>query len=376
MNTTILIAPNSFKECASSVETARLIFKALKKYKPDLNLIVKPISDGGDGFLEVCRYYFGGEIIKYKITTPYDDSLFECPVLYNSDRKKIYIESADVLGLKILPQKFRKPMQLSSKGMGELLLQINEDVNKQKIMIDNIVIGIGGTGTIDLGLGMCSQLGLSLIDGEGKTLDPLPINYQDIYNIQIVKIHFPFSIECVIDVNNSLLGKQGAAHSFGRQKGASENEIQEIDNSFSKVINILKNNNLVDSSIRPSGAGGGLAAAFQFMFNFPLISSMEFILNYLELNNYIDEADYILTGEGAFDNQSFKRKGAGILVEHCLKNNKEVFLVCGRYLIAEKFNEKVIVFELQELFKSKEESIKKFYEGIDKVCEKIALSVK
>jgi len=326
---TILIAPDSFKECASSVETARLIIKALKKYKPDLNLIVKPISDGGDGFLEVCRYYFGGDIIKYKITTPYDDSLFECPVLYNSGRKKIFIESADVLGLKILPQQFRKPMQLSSKGMGELLLQINEGVNKEKIMVDDIVIGIGGTGTIDLGLGMCSQLGLSLIDVEGNALDPMPNNYREIHNIQIDKIHFQFSIECVVDVNNPLIGTKGAAHSFGSQKGASENEIQEIDNSFGKVINILKNNILVDSSIRLSGAGGGLAAAFQFMFNSPLISSQDFILSHLGLSRYIGESDYILTGEGVFDIQTFMGKGAGVLVRQALANNREVFLVCG-----------------------------------------------
>jgi glycerate kinase len=372
----ILIAPNSFKECASSVETATLMYNALKKYTSEFQLIMKPISDGGDGFLEVCKYYFGGELLDYRITVPFDDSMSECPVLYNSDRKKIFIESADVLGLKILPQRFRKPMQLSSKGIGELLLQINEDVNKRKILVDDIVIGIGGTGTIDLGLGMCSQLGLSLIDEEGKVLDPLPLKYKDMHNIQIDKIHFPFSIECVVDVNNPLIGTQGAAHSFGSQKGASEDEIQEIDNSFSKVINILKNNNLVDSSIKLSGAGGGLAAAFQIMFNSPLISSQDFVLNHLGLSRYIGESDYILTGEGVFDIQTFMGKGAGILVRQALANNKEVFLVCGRYLIAEKFNENFKVFELQEFFNSKEESIAKFEEGIDKVCEKIALSLK
>jgi len=305
MNTTILIAPNSFKECASSVETATLMYNALKNYTSAFQLIMKPISDGGDGFLAVCKYYFGGELLEYRITTPFDNSMIECPVLYNSDRKKIFIESADVLGLKILPQQFRKPMQLSSNGMGELLLQINEDVKKQKIMVEDIMIGIGGTGTIDLGLGMCSQLGLSLVDGEGKALDPMPHNYQELHNIKIDKIHFPFSIECVVDVNNPLVGKQGAAHSFGRQKGASENEIQEIDNLFSKVVNILKNNSLVDSSIKLSGAGGGLAAGFQIMFNSRMISSEEFIMSDLNLSQEIDSADYLITGEGVFDNQTF-----------------------------------------------------------------------
>jgi len=168
MKKLILIAPNSFKECASSVEIARLIRDGLEKYIPNSQLIVKPISDGGDGFLEVCQFYFGGNIIHYKISTPYDDLSFDCPVLYNPDNKKLYIESAEVLGLKIIPQKYRKPMYLSSKGMGELLLQINDNIDDHKIDCREIIIGIGGTGTVDMGLGMCSQLGMLFLDTNGN----------------------------------------------------------------------------------------------------------------------------------------------------------------------------------------------------------------
>jgi glycerate 2-kinase len=138
----------------------------------------------------------------------------------------------------------------------------------------------------------------------------------------------------------------------------------------------LKNNSLLDSSIKLSGAGGGLAAAFQIMFNSQVISSQVFILNHLGLRRYIDESNYILTGEGVFDIQTFMGKGAGVLVRQALAKNKEVFLVCGSYLIMENFIENFKVFELQEFFNSKEESIAKFEEGIDKVCKKIALSLK
>jgi len=112
------------------------------------------------------------------------------------------------------------------------------------------------------------------------------------------------------------------------------------------------------------------------MFNSPLISSQVFILNHLGLRRYIDESNYILTGEGVFDIQTFMGKGAGVLVRQALAKNKEVFLVCGSYLIMENFTENFKVFELQEFFNSKEESIAKFEEGIDKVCKKIALSLK
>jgi glycerate kinase len=90
----ILISPNSFKECADSVTIAELIEENLSSLK-EAELIIKPISDGGDGFIQVCKYYFGGEIRKYSISSAYDESKFDCPVLYNESRKEVYIESAD-----------------------------------------------------------------------------------------------------------------------------------------------------------------------------------------------------------------------------------------------------------------------------------------
>lgn len=129
----ILISPNSFKECADSVTIAELIKYYLSDLK-DSELIVRPISDGGDGFLNVCRFYFEGEIRKYKISTAFDDSRFECPVLYCSKNQEIYIESAEVLGLKVVPMHLRNPLKLSSKGLGELLLKITEEVEQGKSM--------------------------------------------------------------------------------------------------------------------------------------------------------------------------------------------------------------------------------------------------
>jgi len=376
MKKLIIIAPNSFKECASSVEIARLIRDGLEKYIPNSQLIVKPISDGGDGFLEVCQIYFGGNIIHYKISTPYDDLSFDCPVLYNPDNKKLYIESAEVLGLKIIPQKYRKPMYLSSKGMGELLLQINDNIDDHKIDCREIIIGIGGTGTVDMGLGMCSQLGMLFLDTNGNLVNPFPINFSKVIDIEFERISLSCNVKCVIDVTNELTGPTGAAQSFGVQKGATQTEIVTLDESYGKIVNTLKNNRLVNSSLKLFGAGGGLAAAFQIMFNSPLISSKDFILNHLGLSRYIGESDYIVTGEGAFDNQSFMGKGVGLLIEHCLKNKKEVFMICGQYFCGNELSKNLKVFELQEFFKSKAKSIAKFEEGIDKVCEKIALSLK
>jgi len=191
MRKRILISPNSFKECADSVTIAELINDNLTNLK-NAELITKPISDGGDGFLSVCRVYFGGEIRKYLIATAYDNSEFECPVLYCEKRKEIYIESAEVLGVKIVPLFYRNPLKLTSRGLGELLLKIEADLQSRKVKAEKVYIGIGGTATIDLGMGMMSELGLILMDSNGNSLNVLPENFQLAKKIDYKPFKFSF----------------------------------------------------------------------------------------------------------------------------------------------------------------------------------------
>ena len=172
----IMIAPNSFKECADSVTIAELITQYLSGLKKK-ELITKPISDGGDGFLKVCEFYFGGEIINYKISAPYGESKIECPILYCESRKEVYIESAEVLGLKIVPLFYRNPLKLSSKGLGELIWQIEKDVRNKNLTVNKVYFGIGGTATMDMGMGMMSELGLNLLDLHYREIGVIPQNF-------------------------------------------------------------------------------------------------------------------------------------------------------------------------------------------------------
>ena len=134
----ILIAPNSFKECSDSITITNIIYNNLKK-NLDCNLIRKPISDGGDGFTDVCKHYFNGEELIYNVSTPYNDEALECKVIYSEETKTVYIESANVLGLKVVPPERRNPLLLSSKGLGELLLILAGEIYD----IKKVVIGIG-----------------------------------------------------------------------------------------------------------------------------------------------------------------------------------------------------------------------------------------
>jgi glycerate kinase len=372
MNKRILIAPNSFKECADSLTIAELIKENLNHLK-NTDLIVKPISDGGDGFLNVCKYYFGGDKRFYSISAAYDESRFDSPVLYCQNRKEVYIESADVLGLKVVPKQYRNPLELSSKGLGELLFRINEDIMIEQIIADKVYLGIGGTATIDMGIGMMSKMGLKLYDIDDKEINVLPKNFSAAAKVAYESAQLSFKIIPVIDVANPLIGELNGIQTFGPQKGADENTISILINHFNHLLNLLENKKLDIFSQILSGAGGGIPAALQIFYDCKPYSSSDFISKNIELHKFKNNVRYLITGEGAFDYQTNFGKGAGILIESFTSFVDKIFMVCGKMSLEtkSKLPENVIPIELLKFFPSEADSIKFFNLGIKKACEEI-----
>jgi len=370
----ILISPDSFKECADAVTIAEVIKNNLTDLK-QVELIFKPISDGGDGFLNVCHYYFGGELRKYMISTAYDNSLIECSILYCEKREEVYIETAEVLGLKNVPMIHRNPLLLSSKGLGELIRKVEEDVQYGRIKAKRVYIGIGGTATIDMGMGMMSHLGLSLLDTNNKQLNVLPNNFEKVKKITYSRFNLSFEIIPVVDVTNPLLGKHGGVKVFGKQKGANNKTILTIEQGFNNLLNLLKNNELQISSNSLSGAGGGIPAAFQLFYNCQLLQAKKFIINNLGLNGELNDnpIDYLITAEGAYDQQSGFGKGAGILVSSFNSKVKFVFLICGKLSLnsVSALPKNVIPLTLIKYFDSEAESILHYKQGIERACQDI-----
>ena len=369
----ILVAPNSFKECSDSVNISNMIYENLKTKLKD-KIILAPISDGGDGFTEVCNYYFKGRRLTYTISRPYDNSTFECEIFYSNDTGTVFIESANVLGLKIIPAKYRNPLLLSSKGIGEIL----RFLEKGAFPIEKVIVGIGGTGTIDMGLGACSVFGFNLFDKNMKELKIIPENFSKAVSIQWVKHNSPFRIKFVIDVNNPLIGENGAIRVFGKQKGADENAMATLESGFSNILNLLNDKQLLGSSKQLSGAGGGIPAGFRILFNSSNMDANNFILNNLGLKDKIEKADIIIIGEGSFDSQSIMGKGAGIILNEALKLRKDIVLICGKVKekLKSSLGKNVKYFELQSYFNNTEESIKNYKTGIEKACEELVEMLK
>ncbi len=365
MKKNILIAPNSFKECANSVEIASLFQTAFDKLisddlKKGIEFHYKPISDGGDGFLEVAQNYFSLELLHFEISSPHSDEKFLCPVGYSLLDKKVYIESAKVLGLNLVPDNKRKPLLLTSKGMGELIEQLIGSNENGFLEVNELIIGIGGTATNDMGLGMMNCLGLDLYDINNNKLEVIPANFLKAERIEYNKKDLPFDITIVHDVNNPLLGKEGSTMVYARQKGAAGSDLNVLEDGFKKILELIKCNDQTKQKL--NGAGGGLAAAFQLFFDSKLKSAENFIFEDLDIaDKYYD---LVLTGEGKFDFQSKYSKGAYLIMNKFSSAGIPIYIVCGEAEGDLPDEENIHIIELAEYFDTLEESIEQIEKGI------------
>lgn len=361
----ILIAPNSFKGSADSVTAAEYFIKYLNGIE-NCELIVKPISDGGDGFLNVCRKYYNLKDIRYSVSTPFDESEINCETGYDETVRSVYVESAKILGLNIIPSSERDPLRLNSRGIGDILVSISGDVRSKKINPGKVFIGIGGTGTNDLGLGALSRFGLKLIDNQNNELKAVPGNFRKVKDLEWNNIDLPFRISCIIDVENSLIGEQGATKVFAGQKGASLNDIEIMEEGFHNLINIFRHKKLLPEDKLLYGAGGGLAAGLSVFLNAEVITAEEFLMKNLGFEKLKDEVDYLITGEGSFDPQSIMKKGTWILIMNFQHSAEMIFLCCGTIedKVKSKLNPKIIPIEFTRFFDSGEDSVRNLEKGI------------
>jgi glycerate 2-kinase len=364
----ILIAPNSYKECAYSSQAAQLIFSAfnnLFQSGPDeYEMVQFPVSDGGDGFLEVIKKHFSTETKHFKINSICGGTAFECPVEYRAEKKTVYVESAKVIGLKFIPAALRNPILYNSSPLGELLARLN----CAGFPVENVIIGIGGTATNDMGMGILSRFGLKLFNQDGKELVPVPGNFLDVSAIELPVIKLNYNVQIVLDVENPLLGNKGATRVFAGQKGAGENAIQFMEKGFENLLSLFK----IDEEARKtlSGAGGGIAAALQLFFSAKVLTANEFILTVLGLESMKSGFNLVITGEGALDSQTLLNKGAMIIYNFFKKQNIPVCFICGENNLV-KAPELLEIFELKNYFNSSEESIKRFPEAIEFACRDI-----
>ncbi|MBI2418156.1 MAG: glycerate kinase [Ignavibacteriales bacterium] len=361
----ILIAPNSFKECASSVEIAKLLELAVKQELPGASIVTAPVSDGGDGFLEVCEQYF--LLNKQFITIPncLGTKDIPVPIGYEPQSGVIFLESADVFGVKTIPLEDREIMHSGSFGLGILLQKIMA-LRTDIFPITKIVIGLGGSAINDFGMGVFAALG-GIINSQCTTSEYyLPANFDAITGFIPADGKFAIPIELVLDVEVFLTGKNGTTNTFAQQKGATNMDIVKLED-FGKyavqVLGLLRKKDLISKKI---GASGGVSLGLLHCADIAFITAREFILSRIGIAKYIAENDIVVTGEGRFDRQSLMNKAPGILVQNALASGKKTVVICGSASqeIKEELGGKVLILEMLNRFGSERESVLRFKEGI------------
>lgn len=330
----VTIAIDSFKGSLSSLEAGHAIETGIKNIYPDAEVLVRPLADGGEGTVEALTFGMGGALQSITVTGPLGDpvtahyGIIEDPSaadIGELPQRTAVMEMAQAAGITLVPPELRNPLNTTTFGVGEMILDaINKGCRK-------FIMGIGGSATNDGGAGMLQALGYGLLDSDGSPIRFGARGLADLSAITTGSVvpelaSCTFKIAC--DVNNPLCGPLGASAIYGPQKGATPEMIRDMDQWLGHFAALTKQvYPTADAETPGTGAAGGLGFAFSVFTNAVLESGISIVLEETHLEEHVKDADFVITGEGRLDGQTVMGKAP-----------------IGVAKIAKKFNKKVLAF--------------------------------
>jgi glycerate 2-kinase len=319
----IVIAPDKFKGSLTTFEACQIIADGFKRAEPSVSLSLFPMADGGDGFAQVMKYYVNTDTVDCNTVDPLERNI-KGSYEWNAMKQVAIIEIAVASGLVLLKEEEQNPLKTSTYGTGLLIKDAIRNGAKE------IVLGLGGSATTDAGTGILSALGFQFLDANNKSLGACGESLLDIKQI-IAPIAIPrvtFEIAC--DVQNILFGPKGAAHVYGRQKGADDGAIKLLDDGLKHFAEILQQHTGHDvADIPGAGAAGGIAAGLMGFFKVQLKSGVQMIIEVSGIKNKMARVDLVVTGEGKIDRQTLSGKVVSELARLASSHNIPVAAFCG-----------------------------------------------
>lgn len=320
----IVIAIDSYKECMEGIDVARNIKAGMEQViTADYKLF--GIADGGEGTTTSLTTATNGTIKSIESVDGLNRPI-KSFIGFNNDKSIAFMEMAASSGIELIAKQDRNPLITNTYGTG---LMIKKAINQGA---KHLIIGIGGSVTNDVGIGMLSALGVIFKDKDNNILEPISKNLIHIHTIDTMKMvdTTNLTIEVACDVTNPLYGPNGATHVYGKQKGATPQMIDELEAGvihFSKILDDHFNTN--SNQIVGGGAAGGLGTALNLFLNATLKPGFEIVENLLNLEKEIKSADLVITGEGRMDSQSINGKGPIGIARLAHKYNKPCIAICG-----------------------------------------------
>lgn len=303
----ILIAPDSFKHCLPAYDVAVAIEKGIRRVLPSARCINLPMADGGDGTVAAILHARGGKRVRIKAAGPLSGRVRAGYCILNNGKTAV-IEMAAASGLMLLTPGRRNPSLAGTYGTGELLADAVARGAKE------IIIGLGGSATVDGGAGMAQALGVRFRDLHGKVIRKRMNGgmLQQIATIDAGNLNPAISrikVTAAADVNNRLCGRYGAAKVFGPQKGATAAMVKKLENNLRHFAGVIKRDLQIDVlNINGGGAAGGLAAGLVAFTGSRITSGVELVAGLVDFDRQARGADLIMTGEGRIDAQTRRGK--------------------------------------------------------------------
>lgn len=349
---TIVIAVDKFKGSLSSIEAAEAIREGILRHEPDANVIMMPMADGGEGSLDAMEKALtdsGREVEKVAVDTvdPLGGRVRAYFLIYGnpSGKREVFIELAQSSGLQLIPQKERDILRATTYGLGEVIRFAVQECDVSKV-----ILAIGGSATNDGGFGMLTALGFRYKNTSvfrNKNVPSFLSTVEEINNSSVKDVcpeldEVQFEVAC--DVQNPLLGSNGATMVYALQKGAGSEDLEELEGAmenWARVVQLWYESSLQRTGAEASkefplsyevpgtGAAGGVGFALYAVLGAKLVPGWELFSRAMRLEDEIATADLVITGEGKFDSQSLSGKLPYGVVQICRKYGKPLWLVCG-----------------------------------------------
>lgn len=322
----LLFAPNAFKECLSAVQAAKAMAEGAREVYPGAECLLSPIADGGDGTLDTLIETADAKRIQVKVTDPLGRPVKAAMAMMGGGDGMV-IEMAEASGLRLLTPEERNPLIATTRGTGDLI--------KAAILrgVRHIVIGIGGSATVDGGTGMARALGYRFWDREGKELPEGGGSLTALEHIDASGKEAGLASTRVLiasDVTNPLLGETGAARVYGPQKGATPEMVDRLEAGLARLAEVIERDLGLDvRSIPGAGAAGGLGAGLMAFTNATMHPGVDLILQETGFHRKLEQADIVFTGEGRVDRQTAFGKGPAGVAKAAKELGIPVYLLAG-----------------------------------------------
>ena len=323
----ILISPNAFKHSLNAEEAAFAIQEGLRRSKAGVTTECFPVADGGDGtgtlIIKKCK----GTLLDAAVHDALGRPIKAVFGLIDNGATAV-IEMADASGIRLLKPQELNPLRANSSGTGEMIRKaLDQGVEK-------IIIGMGGSATVDGGTGILNALGVRFLGADGNELTILPKDLGDLATVDLSALDeriLKCEVIVLCDVDNTLLGDQGSATVFGPQKGASPDEVKKLEQALNKLSAVALHHTGRDmAAIKYGGTAGGAAAGLYAFLNARLVNGIDHFLSLTDFNSALERADLVITGEGSIDEQTLQGKGPFGVAYHAKLKGLPVVAFAGK----------------------------------------------